>query len=103
VTTVRDERTALRNLIAGLVPFADREAADRDDVLAWIDAGTELYRRVPPDTPPKHLVTYFLPYDGATGLLFLVAHRKAGRWLPPGVHLASGVSGTVLSGRLAPR
>ncbi|MGI5176188.1 NUDIX domain-containing protein [Dactylosporangium sp. CA-152071] len=81
------ERQALRELVAGLVPFDDREAADRDDVLAWIDSGAEVYRRVPPDVPPKHLVTYFLPYDERTDRVLLVEHRKAGRLLPPGGHV----------------
>lgn len=85
--TAMDERRALRALVAALVPFDEREAADRDDVLGWIDGGADLYRRTPPDQPPKHLVTYFLPYDRTTDALFLVAHRKAKRWLPPGGHV----------------
>lgn len=87
MTTVAQEREALRKLVAGLVPFDDREAADRDDVLAWISSGAELYRRIPPDVPPKHLVTYFLPYDEPTDRVFLVDHRKARRRLPPGGHV----------------
>jgi 8-oxo-dGTP diphosphatase len=87
VTTVGQEREALRSLVAELVPFDDREAADRDDVLAWIGSGAELYRRTPPDVPPKHLVTYFLPYDEPTDRVFLVDHRKARRRLPPGGHV----------------
>ncbi|GAA2356078.1 NUDIX domain-containing protein [Dactylosporangium salmoneum] len=90
MTTVRDDRQALRDLVAGLVPIDEREAADRDDVLAWIDAGAELYRQVPPDVPSKHLVTYFLPYDAWTGRVFLVEHRKARRLLPPGGHVEPG-------------
>ncbi|MER7006520.1 NUDIX domain-containing protein [Dactylosporangium sp. NPDC000555] len=88
--TIADERTALRNLVAGMAPFDEREANDRALVLAWIDRGGELYRRVPPDEPPQHLVTYFLPHDVGQDLLFLVAHRKAGRWLPPGGHVEPG-------------
>lgn len=80
---------AVRDLVAGLVPFDDHEAADRDDVLAWIDGGADLYRRVPPDVPPKHLVTYFPPYHEPTDRVFLVDHRKAGRLLPPG-HVEPG-------------
>ncbi|MEV0131414.1 NUDIX domain-containing protein [Dactylosporangium sp. NPDC050688] len=87
MTTAQDERAALQKLVAGLVPFDEREATDRADVLAWIDAGTDLYRRVPPDQPPKHLVTYFPPYHEPTDRVFLVDHRKAGRLLPPGGHV----------------
>ncbi|MEV6927103.1 NUDIX domain-containing protein [Dactylosporangium sp. NPDC051485] len=87
MTIVLDDRAALRAMIAALVPFDDREAADRADVLAWIDAGADLYRRVPPDVPPKHLVTYFPPYHEPTDRVFLVDHRKARRRLPPGGHV----------------
>lgn len=85
-----DDRQAVRELVEGIKPVDEREAADCADVLAWIAGGAELYRRVPPAVPPKHLVTYFLPYHVGTDMVFLVEHRKAGRWLPPGVHLASG-------------
>ncbi|MFG2042134.1 NUDIX domain-containing protein [Dactylosporangium sp. NPDC048998] len=87
MTTASGDRQALRDLVAGLIPVDEREAADRDDVLAWIDTGAELYRRVPPDVPGKHLVTYFLPYDEHTDRVFLVNHRKARRLLPPGGHV----------------
>lgn len=95
--TVTAERAALRGLIADLVAHDEQESADRANVLDWIDSGSELYRQVPPDQPPQHLVTYFLPYDTARDVLFLVKHRKAGLWLPPGVHLASDLSDSPLS------
>ncbi|WP_432832959.1 NUDIX domain-containing protein [Dactylosporangium sp. CA-092794] len=88
--TVLDMRAALRGVVTRLVPFDEREAADRSAVMAWIDSGADLYRRVPPDRPPQHLVTYFLPFDSATDQVFLVAHRKAGLWLPPGGHVEPG-------------
>jgi hypothetical protein len=94
------ERRAVHDLVTGIQPYDEREAADRGDVLAWIAGAAEIYRRGAPADPPKPLVTYFLPYHTGTDAVFLVAHRKA-LWLPPGVHLASGVSGTVVSGRLA--
>ncbi|GIJ43556.1 DNA mismatch repair protein MutT [Virgisporangium aliadipatigenens] len=84
------ERHALHGLVAGVAPLDEREAADRADVLSWIDSGAELYRRVPPADPPKHLVAYFLPYRADTDAVFLVAHRRAGLWLPPGGHVEPG-------------
>jgi 8-oxo-dGTP pyrophosphatase MutT (NUDIX family) len=81
------ERLAVHELVTAIEPVDAREAADRADVLAWIASGTELYRRVPPADPPKHLVTYFVPYHSEADTLFLVEHRKAGRWLPPGGHV----------------
>ena len=40
-----------------------------------------------PDVPPMHLVSYFVALDEARGELLLVAHRKAGLWLPSGGHV----------------
>ncbi|MGI5185418.1 NUDIX domain-containing protein [Dactylosporangium sp. CA-152071] len=88
--TAAAERETLRDLVAALVPHDERETADRAYVLAWIESGSELYRQVPPDQPAQHLVTYFLPYDARNDRLFLVAHRKAGLWLPPGGHVEPG-------------
>jgi 8-oxo-dGTP diphosphatase len=87
---VHTDRRALHELVAAISPLDEREAADRADVLAWIASGAELYRRVPPADPPKHLVAYFLPYHADTDTVFLVAHRKAGLWLPPGGHVEPG-------------
>jgi 8-oxo-dGTP pyrophosphatase MutT (NUDIX family) len=40
-----------------------------------------------PDTPPKHLVSYFVLYDESTHKLMLVDHIKAKTWLPAGGHV----------------
>jgi 8-oxo-dGTP pyrophosphatase MutT (NUDIX family) len=84
------DRCAVYELVTGLMPTDEREATDRADVLAWITSGAELYRRVPPAEPPKHLVAYFLPYHAATDSILLVEHRKAGLLLPPGGHVEPG-------------
>ncbi|GAA3298413.1 NUDIX domain-containing protein [Dactylosporangium vinaceum] len=83
------DRGVVHDLVAGVVPVDEREAADRADILAWIASGAGLYRRTPPADPPKHLVTYFLPYHAGTDAVFLVEHRKAGLLLPPGGHVES--------------
>jgi 8-oxo-dGTP diphosphatase len=90
IETVSGDRRALHELVSGIDPVDEREAADRADVLAWIAGGAELYRRVPPADPPKHLVTYFLPYHAGTDSVFLVEHRKSGLRLPPGGHVEPG-------------
>jgi 8-oxo-dGTP diphosphatase len=84
------ERRAVHDLVGGIQPYDEREAADRSDALDWIAGDADIYRRVAPADPPKHLVTYFLPYHAETDAVFLVAHRKAGRWLPPGGHVEPG-------------
>lgn len=73
-------------------PFDDREAADQADILAWVASGQPLFRTQPPDVPPKHVVSYFVPVDDAGGSVrvLLGAHRKAGLWLPPGGHVEDG-------------
>ncbi len=71
-------------------PFDEREAADQADILDWIADGQQLFRTVPPATPPKHLVVYFVPVDAASRCLLLGDHRKSGLWLPPGGHVEDG-------------
>lgn len=76
--------------MAAVEPYDAREAADQAGILAWIASGQQLFRTVPPDTPPKHLVVYFMPVDTAGGCLLLGDHRKSGLWLPPGGHVEAG-------------
>jgi 8-oxo-dGTP pyrophosphatase MutT (NUDIX family) len=84
-------RVELRALLAGVAPWDDAERADLDTVAAWLGRGAPLYRTEPPDVPPMHLVSYFVP-RAADGRLLFVAHRKAGLWLPPGGHVEPGES-----------
>lgn len=85
---------SVRELITGLVaavrPFDPREAADQAVILDWIASGQPLFRTVPPATPPRHLVVYFVPVDRARRCLLLGDHRKSGLWLPPGGHVEDG-------------
>lgn len=81
-------RDVVRDLVAGIAPWDTREAADQQAILDWIDSGAELYRQMPPDTPPRHLVSYFLVLDGPA--ILLVDHIKAGLWLPSGGHCDPG-------------
>ncbi len=85
-----DIRALISGLVAGVRPFDEREAADQADILEWVASGQQLFRLVPPDTPPKHLVVYFIPVDAANRCLLLGDHRKSGLWLPPGGHVEDG-------------
>ena len=85
-----DDRDRLRRIVDALRPGDAREERDRDAVLSWVDSGAPLYRTRPPDEPAMHLVSYVVPVDPARGELLLVAHRKAGLWLPPGGHVEPG-------------
>jgi 8-oxo-dGTP pyrophosphatase MutT (NUDIX family) len=74
-------------LVAAIEPCDDTERAHQADVLAWLASTPDVYRRVRPATPPRHLVSYAVLADPRDGSVFLVDHRLAGRWLPPGGHV----------------
>jgi 8-oxo-dGTP pyrophosphatase MutT (NUDIX family) len=83
-------RELIADLVAAVRPLDEREAADQAGILTWIASGQPLFRTVPPDTPPKHLVVYFVPVDPVRRCLLLGDHRKSGLWLPPGGHVEDG-------------
>jgi 8-oxo-dGTP diphosphatase len=89
---VADEsvREAIRELVAGIRPLDGLEASDQAGTLEWVTSGAQLFRTVPPDTPPKHLVSYFVPVDTENRRLLLGDHRKSGLCLPPGGHCEDG-------------
>lgn len=78
------------DLVAALAPADDLEAEHRAGTLAWLSSTTDVYRRVKPATPPRHLVSYVVPADPETGDVLLVDHRNARLWLPPGGHVEPG-------------
>ncbi|MEU5865336.1 NUDIX domain-containing protein [Nonomuraea sp. NPDC047529] len=80
-------RTRLTELLEGIVPWDEQERAHLTTAVEWIASGAPLYRLRKPDVPPMHLVSYFVALDEARAELLLVAHRKAGLWLPSGGHV----------------
>jgi 8-oxo-dGTP diphosphatase len=81
---------AAHSLIAAIPAGDEVEERHRADALAWLGATDDVFRRVKPATPPRHLVSYVVPRDPADGAVLLVAHRNAGLWLPPGGHVEPG-------------
>jgi 8-oxo-dGTP pyrophosphatase MutT (NUDIX family) len=69
------------------VPLDEIESRHKDEVLAWIDSGADLFRIKKPDTPNKHLVSYFCVIDQETMKILLVEHKNAGLWLASGGHV----------------
>ena len=63
------------------------EAADLEEIVAWVTSGEPLYRVASPATPPRHLVVYIALLDEAARSLLLVDQVKAGCWLLPGGHV----------------
>lgn len=41
---------------------------------------------------PRHYCSFFLPFDKATGKIYLGHHIKADDWIPPGGHIEIGES-----------
>lgn len=80
----------IATLISALTPRDALEAAHQADALAWLASTDDVYRRVKPATPPKHLVSYVVPTDPETGDILLVDHRNAKLWIPPGGHVDPG-------------
>lgn len=78
--------TALE-LVSQIQPCDEIEAAHRNDAIAWLKSTDDVFRRVKPKTPPKHLVSYVVIVDPTHRNVFLVDHVLAGRWLPPGGHV----------------
>jgi len=66
----------LLDLISALTPADDLEAGHRASTLAWLASTDDVYRRVKPATPPRHLVSYVVPADPDTGDVLLVDHRN---------------------------
>lgn len=71
-----------------ITPHDQVERDHLDDAFSWVQSGAELFRLVKPDTPPKHLVSYFALVDD--GHILLVDHRNAQLWLPAGGHVEPG-------------
>ncbi len=87
---MRSPVLAVHDLVSAIVPADELEARHRAGTLAWLRATDDVFRRLRPATPPRHLVSYVVPIDPADGGVLLVAHRNAGLWLPPGGHVEPG-------------
>ncbi len=87
IAGVRSSVMAVFGLVSSIVPADDVESRHRAATLAWLRGTDDVFRRVKPDTPPRHLVSYVVPVDPADGSVLLAAHRNAGLWLPPGGHV----------------
>lgn len=80
-------RAHLLNAIGTIEPWDSLEGTHLNTTRQWISSGAPLHRVRKPDVPPMHLVSYFVVLDDTSDRLLLVAHRKAGLWLPTGGHV----------------
>lgn len=89
-TTMNDTRETIVTLVEAIEPFDELEREHRNDALEWIGSGTEIFRIAKPETPPKHLVSYFVVVDPKNEAILLVDHINAEKWLPTGGHVEVG-------------
>jgi 8-oxo-dGTP pyrophosphatase MutT (NUDIX family) len=88
-------------LVAAIEPCDDTERAHQADVLAWLASTPDIYRRVKPATPARHLVSYAVLADPRDWSIFLADHRLSGLWLPTGGHVEPGEEPSVTAAREA--
>lgn len=77
-------------IVAAIRAFDQTERDHQAAALAWLRGTDDIYRRAKPATPPVHLVSYAIPVHPRDWRVFLVDHRLAGLWLPPGGHVEPG-------------
>lgn len=80
-------RSQIASTVEAIRPHDDLERTHIQDVLEWIQATGDLFRVKSPDTPPKHLVSYFVLVDPEQRSLLLGDHTKGQLWLPSGGHV----------------
>lgn len=85
-----DVHSSIVSIVASVVAFDDKEARDRADILDWLRSTTDVYRRVKPSIPDRHMAVYCVPVDLAEHRIFLGFHLGAQHWLPPGGHVDIG-------------
>ncbi|HEX5541547.1 MAG TPA: NUDIX domain-containing protein [Micromonospora sp.] len=84
---MRASVAVVHDLVSGLAAGDELEAEHRAETLRWLKTTDDVFRRVKPATPRRHLVSYVVPVDPVDGSVLLVNHLKAGLWLPPGGHV----------------
>ena len=80
---------SVHDLVSTIDPLDDLERAHIADSLAWIGTTSDIFRRIKPATPPRHLVSYSVVVDPPESV-FLVDHIKSGLHLPTGGHVEPG-------------
>ncbi|MGW0886192.1 NUDIX domain-containing protein [Streptomyces sp. NPDC002671] len=83
-------RGRLLQLVGAIEPWDELERTHLETATQWLASKAPVYRVRKPDVPAMHLVSYFVVLDNRRGQLLLVAHRKAGLWLPAGGHVEPG-------------
>ena len=77
------DRAALEALLSGYVPRDERDARERERMLAFLHAHGDALERT---CEPGHFTGSALVLDAAGERILLTHHRKLGRWLQLGGH-----------------
>ena len=87
MVVLENMRDEILDQVKNIEPVDETERLHIDDVLSWIQSPSDIFRIAKPDSPPKHLVSYFVVYDPRVQKLMLIDHVKANMWLPSGGHV----------------
>jgi ADP-ribose pyrophosphatase YjhB (NUDIX family) len=82
-------RTSYIKAIESIVPNDSTEAADIRDSLLWLKSEPQIHK---PHNMKRHLGVIFLVLSPDRKKTFMLNHRKAQAWLPPGGHVDTGLS-----------
>ncbi|WP_281874703.1 NUDIX hydrolase [Nocardia sputorum] len=78
------------DIVRHIVPLDGLEQQHIDTTLAWLASTHDIFRRIKPATPPRHLVSYVVLVDPHARAVLLGEHRRSGLWLPTGGHVDPG-------------
>lgn len=95
-------RAELQRLLDDVDPMDPVERDHRHEAREWVRRGAPLWRvghPGDPSGPSPHLVAYTVVVDADLGAIYLVEHRRARRWLPPGGHVRAGERAEDAAGR----
>ncbi|MFI9505415.1 NUDIX domain-containing protein [Nocardia sp. NPDC052566] len=77
-------------IVREIAPFDALEREHIAETLRWLESTDDVFRRVKPATPPRHLVSYVVVVDPEARAVLLGWHLLAGLWLPTGGHVSPG-------------
>ncbi|WP_228002540.1 NUDIX domain-containing protein [Nocardia australiensis] len=89
------------DIVRAIAPLDSLEREHIGATLAWLESTDDVFRRVKPDTPPRHLVSYVVLVDPDARTVFLGRHLLADLWLPTGGHISPGEHPLDAAGREA--
>lgn len=81
------ERKHYKEAIASITPFDQRESQDIQQTLDWLQSAQQIHK---PDNMKEHLGVIFFVLSPDRTQTFMLNHKKAQMWLPPGGHVNMG-------------